>query len=219
MADSIDELIASLRFCSLVDVQYSKKTSKANSNKTSACDDCYKITANIVTEDAKIQDAVNMSCKFAICTTDVNLSWTAEELHQIYERQSLANEIWQIANDPRHRVDPIYLEKPKRISALIWIFSMAIILVRGFENYAKKQLQSCKIRIPSPDGSSRSCPVTYACLNRFFYNKHFTIIEFNGKFGFTADSISLLKILEALGPNWTKYENSKEIVERLTKEK
>lgn len=82
--------------------------------------------ANI--DNQKVQEVVTKEIRFVIATTDTERPWTMAELCSVYRGQSSIERMWRISKDPTILINAVYLQKPSRIYALMWVLSIALLV-------------------------------------------------------------------------------------------
>lgn len=55
--------------------------------------------------------------------------------------QSVIERSWRVCKEPLFFVDSIYLKKPSRIDALLWLMSLALLVYSALEYYLRHTMQ------------------------------------------------------------------------------
>lgn len=76
-------------------------------------------------DSQKLQTAVDGELLYVVATTDTERKWTMAELLSTYKRQSVIERCWRCCKNPTMMVDSMYLQKPSRIDALLWLMQTA----------------------------------------------------------------------------------------------
>lgn len=99
------------------------------------------------------------------------------ELKAIYSRQSRVERDWRVSKDPRFFIDAIYLQRPSRITALLWLVSVGLLLLVATEVVINRDCQQVAAALPAPDSSNRKLgtKLTYARVRNFFFFFHYQI--------------------------------------------
>ena len=129
------------------------------------------VHAHVVLNQQAINDKVQEELKFVIATTDVDRDWDMTELKAIYSRQSRVERDWRVSKDPRFFIDAIYLQRPSRITALLWLVSVGLLLLVATEVVINRDCQQVAAALPEPDSSNRKLgtKLTYARVRNFFF--------------------------------------------------
>ena len=92
-----------------------------------------KVLAEARIDEDKLSNAVTRELRYVLATTDTKRHWTMEELCAIYHGQSSIERMWRTSKDPTILLNAIYLKKPSRISALMWLLSIALLVFSATE--------------------------------------------------------------------------------------
>ena len=132
----LNELKARTRLCSIGKAEFieetrqtrrgrpSRKNPEANQQKIVAV----KVIAEANIDNQKVQEVVTKEIRFVIATTDTERPWTMAELCSVYRGQSSIERMWRISKDPTILINAVYLQKPSRIYALMWVLSIALLV-------------------------------------------------------------------------------------------
>ena len=73
------------------------------------------------------------------------------DLLSIYKRQSVIERKWRVLKDPTLMVNAIYLKTPRRIEALMWVLSIALLIFSACEYMVRKTMKENELTIPNPE--------------------------------------------------------------------
>lgn len=132
----LNALKARTRLCSIGDAEFREETghtrrdypSRKNPEDNQKEAVAVRVTAEAYIDTQKVQDAVTKEMRFVIATTDTARPWTMAELCSVYRGQSAIGRMWRISRDPSILLDTVYLQKPGRIHALMWLLSIALLV-------------------------------------------------------------------------------------------
>lgn len=132
----LNALKARTKLCGIGEAEFreeSRHTRRGRPSKNNPEDNPKKVVAVRVIAEAyidnqKVQEVVTKEMRFVIATTDTARPWTMAELCSVYRGQSAIERMWRISKDPTILINAIYLQKPSRIYALMWLLSIALLV-------------------------------------------------------------------------------------------
>ena len=130
------------------------------------------VRAHVELNQTAINAKVQEELKFVIATTDVDRDWDMAELKAIYSRQSRVERDWRVSKDPRFFIDAIYLQRPSRITALLWLVSVGLLMLVATEVIINRDCRQLAAVLPEPDSSQHKLgtKLTYARVRNFFFH-------------------------------------------------
>lgn len=167
-----------------------------------------KVTATVSIDEAKVAQKIEEEILYIIATNDLNRKWTMAELLSIYKRQSVIERCWRCCKNPKFFVDAIYLNKPSRIDALLWLMSLALLVYAGIEYKVRKTMADNGLTIPSPDQRTQQEKPTLMRLFQYIANQNVQITLASGNTTISYFSETLQNLLRAMGKRWVMYFNS-----------
>ena len=84
---------------------------------------------------------------YVIATNDLERNWTMGELLSTYRRQSVIERCWRCCKNPKMMVDAIYLQKPSRIDALLWLMEIALLVYAALEYRVRKVMKEKGLKL------------------------------------------------------------------------
>lgn len=208
----VDKIASKLKYCSIDNVIYTKveknatKGRPAKNKEVEKKLDCVKVTASISINEEAVSKAIANELMFVIATTDTKRKWKMHELYSCYMRQSVIERKWRICKKPSIMIDAIYLKSPRRINALMWIMSIALLIYAATELKIRASMQENNLSIPTPDHKNTMNKPTLDRFNQYIGNLKITlIIDAEGKTYISGLSRPLAHILIAMGEHWLKY--------------
>ena len=126
-----------------------------------------------------------------------------------YKRQSVIERSWRVCKDPRFFVDSIYLKKPSRIDALLWLMSLDLLVYSALEYYLRRTMREHQLSIKKLEGKGRNERPTLMRIFQYVFNNTLSIVgaphtDFLQIPCFNED---LQNIIRCMGPEWTRYFN------------
>jgi len=96
-----------------------------------------------------VEQRIQEEIKYVIATNDIKRDWTMAELITVYKRNSVIERNWKCLKNPKFFVDALYLQKPSRIDALLWIMSIALLVYSAMEYKIRQSMKERRLTIPS----------------------------------------------------------------------
>ena len=211
----VDALIGKLNFCKVENISYenvykkSRGRPKKDDSKPKEFLDAVKVHATVSLNEEAVKQAIAQEMMYVIITTDTERNWTMAELLGTYKRQSVIERSWRVCKDPRFFVDSIYLKKPSRIDALLWLMSLALLVYSALEYYLRHTMQQHGLTIRNLEGKGRNGRPTLMRFFQYVVNNNLSIV------GVPNTDIlqipwfdeDLQNIIRCLGIEWTRYFN------------
>lgn len=208
---SLNKIINKLKFCTVSDINYEDILGfkgKGRPKKNAAREViAVAVTAKIEISENKLEQAVQEGSYYVVCTNDVERKWTKKDLLGIYKRQSVVERNWKCFKDRKIMVSSLYLKTPHRISALMWIFSLAMLIYTATEYLIRKRMDEEKLSIPSPDHKEQQERPTLMRLYQYISNSNIClyICPDSGIVKLLNMRSSLAAVFSALGDKWYQY--------------
>ena len=211
----VNKIIASAKLCTVSDVCYEEVTKNANKGRPKKNEPIeikvvgVKVTANVEIDEERLEKRIHEEIKYVLATNDVKREWTMSELLTVYKRNSVIERNWKCLKNPKFFVDALYLQKPSRIDALLWIMSIALLVYTAMEYKIRQSMKAHSLAIPSiVKGRIEEQPTLMRML-QYIANQHISLVKLpNDTFYICNMSPQLKEILIALGPTWCRYFNS-----------
>ena len=156
MADAekaVAKLESKLRLCRIDSVEYKEvqKNAKPGRPKKGETSEkvtvCVKVKAKTSIDSDKLAAAVDNEILYVIATNDLERNWTMGELLSTYRRQSVIERCWRCCKNPKMMVDAIYLQKPSRIDALLWLMEIALLVYAALEYRVRKVMKEKGLKL------------------------------------------------------------------------
>ena len=211
----VEKLIKAAKLCIISDIQYEevvKQVSKGRPSKNKPAETkvvAVKVTGKIEISQELVDKRIQEEIKYVICTDDIKRDWTMAELLTTYKRNSVIERNWKCLKNPNFFVDYIYLQKPSRIDALLWIMSLALLVYTAMEYRIRKVMKEQSLSIPSIVRGRVETQPTMMRMLQYVSNQHVSlVVTSNGSMYICNLSQELKMILIALGPAWCRYFNT-----------
>ena len=129
------------------------------------------------------------------------------ELLSTYKRQSTIERMWKISKDPKILLNALYLKAPRRIQALMWVLSIALLVFAATEYLMKKAMKDNSIKIPSPDHRMDLAVPTLLRFKQYVDNSHISLLFSSETQTFKVVGITdvFAKVITAMGQDWVRY--------------
>ncbi len=208
---AIAELEKKLKYCILSDITYTNVEKAPHRGRMKEGETKVvvgvKVTANVSIDNERVTQALEKSLMFVIATTDLKREWTKAELLRIYRKQSTVESGWRMMKSKKIMVDALYLQLPSRISALMWLMTLALLIFAATEYEIRQVMEQKQLTIPTVDQRHREGRPTLMRLFQYIANSgiHLTIIRKIGSITISGLTQDLKQILNALGKDWTTY--------------
>ena len=143
---AVAELTKKVKFCTVDNISYedvfkNTRVRPKNDEKKEEVLATVKVHAAVSINKETVDKAIAQEMMYVILTTDTERNWTMAELLGVYKRQSVIERSWRVCKDPRFFVDSIYLKKPSRIDALLWLMSLALLVYSALEYYLRQTMR------------------------------------------------------------------------------
>lgn len=143
---AVAELTKKVKFCTVDNISYedvfkNTRGRPKNDEKKEEVLATVKVHAAVSINKETVDKAIAQEMMYVILTTDTERNWTMAELLGVYKRQSVIERSWRVCKDPRFFVDSIYLKKPSRIDALLWLMSLALLVYSALEYYLRQTMR------------------------------------------------------------------------------
>jgi transposase len=124
-------------------------------------------------EDA-IERLVKRDCTFVLATNDLRLS--GEQILTEYKTQSSVEKKFQQLKSP-HFVNSLYLKKPSRIEALVYMLLITMMILSVVERVVRREMKQEEATVIGPGGVKMTQPTLRAILGIFNFVPHNRIIH------------------------------------------
>ena len=210
---AFDKLCSKAKLCTFGEPTYTVKQKYAKRGKPKAGEAPSSldvtVTAPLFIDEHKIQHQLKYETLYIVCTNDLKRDWTMAELLSIYKRQSVIERNWRCCKDPTMFVDSIYLKKPSRIDALLWLMMIALLVFTAAEYKIRNTMLENNLTIPSlynKDGESRP---TMERLLQYIGNCNICLAVVNNQIiGISNVTKEILALVNALGSPYRYYFNA-----------
>ena len=169
---------------------------------------CCKVKAKASIDPQKVEDAINSELLYVVATTDTKREWTMAELLSTYKRQSVIERCWRCSKRPSMMVDSIYLQKPSRIDALLWLMELALLVYAATEYLARKVMKKKELKLTGAEHRVNVRP-TGEFLLRYVSYLGIALVLNRDTRRWSVENVNeeLALLLTALGDEWLKYYN------------
>ena len=176
--------------------------------------------ANVLLNEEAIKQAIKNETKYVIATNDLEHDFTMADLLSIYKRQSVIERKWRVLKDPTLMVNAIYLKTPRRIEALMWVLSIALLIFSACEYMVRKTMKENELTIPNPEHKKQQDQPTLNRLFKYMENCHLSLVYVSATKTLHISGLTpeLMKLLLHLVPDVAKYynpNNYKSFIERV----
>ena len=208
---SVAELEKKLKYCRLSDISYQEILKQAHKGRPAKNEqkivDAVKITAKVTINEEEFSRKVDRSVRYVIATTDVKRKWTAAELIGVYKKQSVIERSWRFMKSKKLMVDALYLQKPSRITALMWLMTIALLIFSAMEYKIRQVMQENNLTIPTLDHRKPPSRPTMQRLFQYISNSsiHLIMIRQQDQIEISGLTRSLIDLINALGRDWATY--------------
>ena len=208
---AISELEKKLKYCDLSNIVYTPVEKAPHRGRLKEGESKIlvgvKATADVSINHERIEQELEKSLMFVIATTDLERDWTMAELLRIYRKQAVIEGGWKILKSKKILVDALYLQLPSRISALMWLVTLALLIFAATEYEVRQVMERKQLSIPTVDQRHREGRPTLMRLFQYIANSgvHLTIIRKIGTITISGLTQDLKQILNALGKDWATY--------------
>ena len=211
---AVAELTKKVKFCTVDNISYEDvfKNTRGRPKKDGKKEEVLatvKVHAAVSINKETVDKAIAQEMMYVIVSTDTERNWTMAELLGVYKRQSVIERSWRVCKDPRFFVDSIYLKKPSRIDALLWLMSLALLVYSALEYYLRQTIREHQLSIKKLDGKGRNERPTLMRSFQYVFNNNLSIVgaphtDILQRPWFNED---LQNIIRSMGPEWTRYFN------------
>ncbi len=211
---AVAELTKIVKFCTVDNISYedvfkNTRGRPKNDGKKEEFLATVKVHAAVSINKETVDKAIAQEMMYGILTTDTERNWTMAELLGVYKRQSVIERSWRVCKDPRFFVDSIYLKKPSRIDALLWLMSLALLVYSALEYYLRRTMREHQLSIKKLESKGRNERPTLMRFFQYVFNNTLSIV------GVPHTDIlqipwfneDLQNIFRCMGPEWTRYFN------------
>ena len=177
----LDKIIKKNQRCLFTNIRYEEVTKNPSRGKPKA--DTKKILMAVkayadvsINEDAVARE-LKSELMMVLTTTDTKRAWKCEELLSLYKKQSTIERSWKMLKNPKFLINSIYLKKPSRITALLWLMSISLLVYCAGEYLLRKQMKIKDLSILSPDKSTKQKQPTMIRFLTYIGNTKITIVN------------------------------------------
>ena len=222
----VNKLVKKCKYCVISEITYEdviKQARRGRPRKDGINEqqlEAVKVKANVSLNEEAIKQTLKNETKYVIATNDLERDFTMAELLSIYKRQSVIERKWRILKDPTLMVNAIYLKTPRRIEALMWVLSIALLIFSACEYMVRKTMKDNELTIPDPEHKKQQNQPTLNRLFKYMENCHLSLVYVSATKTLHLSGLTpeLMKLFLNLGPDVTKYytpSNYKSFIERV----
>ncbi len=211
---SLQKIKAQLKFCTVSDISYEEILGFKGKGRPrkDAVKEIIAVAVNAKVEiaDDKVEQAIKEGSCYVVCTNDVDRKWTSQDLLGVYKRQSVVERNWKCFKERKIMVSAIYLKTPHRISALMWLFSLALLIYTATEYLLRRRMAEENLSIPSPDHKNTQERPTLMRLYQYISNSNLNLYVSVDSGGVKLLNMraSLANVFRALGESFSRYYSS-----------
>ena len=210
---AVEKLLKSCKLCSLSAVEYEevyKHTSRGRPRKGDTSPTvlaCVKVTGKVTINESAVQEAIAQETLYLLATNDTKRKWTPAELLGTYKRQSVIERHWRLLKDPTLFLNALYLKTPHRITALLWVMSIALLVYSCLEYRVRQVMAEQQLTIPDPEHKKEQNQPTLKRLFKYMENNNLSLnyVALTGRLHVSGLTQPLMKLLVALGIDMAKY--------------
>ena len=208
---NIEALIKRCKACTISDITYEEVKKHAGRGRPKADAPmtvvAVRVSGKVAINEEYIRQKVEEEIQFVIATTDTKREWTMAELLSTYKRQSTIERMWKISKDPKILLNALYLKTPRRIQALMWVLSIALLVFAATEYLMKKAMKDNSIKMPSPDHRMDLAVPTLLRFKQYVDNSHISLLFSSETQTFKVVGITdvFAKVITAMGQDWVRY--------------
>ena len=208
---NIKALIKRCKACTISDITYEEVKKHAGRGRPKADAPmtvvAVRVSGKVAINEEYIRQKVEEEIQFVIATTDTKREWTMAELLSTYKRQSTIERMWKISKDPKILLNALYLKTPRRIQALMWVLSIALLVFAATEYLMKKAMKDNSIKMPSPDHRMDLAVPTLLRFKQYVDNSHISLLFSSETQTFKVVGITdvFAKVITAMGQDWVRY--------------
>ena len=208
---NIEALIKRCKACTISDITYEEVKKHAGRGRSKADAPmtvvAVRVSGKVAINEEYIRQKVEEEIQFVIATTDTKREWTMAELLSTYKRQSTIERMWKISKDPKILLNALYLKTPRRIQALMWVLSIALLVFAATEYLMKKAMKDNSIKMPSPDHRMDLAVPTLLRFKQYVDNSHISLLFSSETQTFKVVGITdvFAKVITAMGQDWVRY--------------
>lgn len=195
---AIDEVNASLRLCSVQNVEFRGSLQGI------------RLELVLDLDQQKIARCIKHDCSMVIITNDTSRGWDADELWLMYQRMRSQRHAPELTLQHILPVDPFYLSTKSCHQGLMFLLNLGLLLHRSTEFQMRRAMMREGIALPPFKGSlGRDPRPSLFKLNNYLkevgpspaveYHMH------SNRVTFTKLPPFFMEILEAMGEEWAKY--------------
>ncbi len=205
---SVATLQKALKYCTISEVEYEEVQKHAGRGRPKADAELItvgvKVTGKVGLNQEAIEERIEQAVRFVICTTDTRRKWTMKDLLGLYRKQSVIERSWRFMKCRKLMIDTLYLKKPSRITALMWLMTLTLLIYAASEYAVRKAMKEHGLTLPTPDHRGEQAQPTMMRLLTYIGNLNIAVVRCGGIF-VTGLSRELINILNALGRTWANY--------------
>ena len=208
---NIEALIKRCKACTISDITCEEVKKHAGRGRPKADAPmtvvAVRVSGKVAINEEYIRQKVEEEIQFVIATTDTKREWTMAELLSTYKRQSTIERMWKISKDPKILLNALYLKTPRRIQALMWVLSIALLVFAATEYLMKKAMKDNSIKMPSPDHRMDLAVPTLLRFKQYVDNSHISLLFSSETQTFKVVGITdvFAKVITAMGQDWVRY--------------
>ena len=129
------------------------------------------------------------------------------ELLSCYKRQSVIERIWKLSKNPTVLLNALYLKSPRRIEALMWLLSIALLVYSATEWRMRTKMKEKGLRMSAPDHRNFLATPTLLRFKQYVDNSNINlkVIPETQSIQISGVTAEFANIVSAMGFEWTRY--------------
>lgn len=235
---NLEKLIKTCRLCAVENIRFEEVKKHTGRGRPKAGAEqktvAVKVIAEAVISSEAVERQLTQEVRYVLATTDTERCWKMSDLSAIYKRQSRVEGLWKLSKDPGIMLNAIFLKKPERIQALMWVMSMALLVYAVTEvrmrqaaqqagisevdlveenkkgsTRKQKKLPAGKSKLPAKaDSQAKPQPKQVLTLRRFKQytdNCHISVMTIGEYVAITGLTEPFRQIISLMGPEWSRF--------------
>jgi len=182
-------------------IEHKKYKTKGRPDKTSEYIVYYELKANFSLKNDVI-DAEKSKIGLFVLSTNHLEEYTAEEVLKLYKEQGKVERGFRFLKDHTFMASSIYLEKPQRIEALMFVMCLCLMVYSALEHRIREGLKNKNLYYPNQLKKLIQNPTA----RWIFYNFYgIEVLYYEDKRFVINKNTNHDKIINILGDNYVKY--------------
>ncbi len=207
----LGELMSKCKLCKISGVEYEEvKGHRGRGRPKKDAEEeviAVKVTATVEINRELIDTKVGEEIKFVVATTDLERDWSMAELLSCYKRQSVIERTWKLSKNPTVLLNALYLKSPRRIEALMWLMSIALLIFSATEWRMRSKMKEHELSMSTPDHRSTLANPTLLRFKQYVDNSNINlkVIPETQSVQISGITEEFAQIISAMGFEWTRY--------------